>query len=94
VFGRELQLPYDLLFGIAPDKERPITDYAADLVDHLHDIHNYAHQHLKLACDQMKTWYKKLANSAGYQEGDNVALSLNPHEGEIAKASVLMGRPI
>jgi hypothetical protein len=43
-------------------------------VDHLHNIHNYARQHLKLASDQLKTRYDKLANSAGYQEGDRVWL--------------------
>jgi hypothetical protein len=55
VFGRELRLPCDLLFGVPPDKERPTTDYVGDLVDHLHDIHNYVCQHLKLASDRMKT---------------------------------------
>jgi hypothetical protein len=59
---------------VPPDKELPTTDYAADVVDHLHDIHNYARQHLKLASDRMKTRYDKLANSAGYQEGDRVWL--------------------
>jgi hypothetical protein len=33
-------------------------------------IHNYARQHMKLASDRMNTRYNKLANSAGYQEGD------------------------
>jgi hypothetical protein len=74
VFWRELQLPCDLLFVAPPDKEQPTTDYLADLVDHLYDIHNYAHQHLKLASDRMKTRYDKLANSVGYQEGDRVSL--------------------
>jgi anaerobic selenocysteine-containing dehydrogenase len=74
MFGRELRLPYDLLFGVPPDKELPTTDYATDLMDHLHDIHNYARQHLKLASDQMKTRHDKLANSAGYHEGDSVWL--------------------
>jgi hypothetical protein len=51
VIGRELRLPCDMLFGVPPDKERPTTDHAADLVDHLQDIHKYARQHLKLASD-------------------------------------------
>jgi hypothetical protein len=72
VFGRELRLLCDLLFGVHPDKERTTTNYAADLVDHLHDIHNYDRQHLKLASDRMKTRYDKVANSAGYQEGHRV----------------------
>lgn len=62
------------VFGAPPGKERPTTDYAADLVDHLQDIHNYARQHLKLASDRMKTRYDKLANCTGYQEGDRVWL--------------------
>jgi hypothetical protein len=46
VFGRELRLPCDLLFGVPTDKELLTTDYATDLVDHVHDVHNYAWQHL------------------------------------------------
>jgi hypothetical protein len=80
VFGRELRLPYDLLFGAPPDKGRLTTDIAADLVGHLRDIHNNAHQHLKLASDWMKTRYTKLANSAGYQEGDRVWLFRPTHK--------------
>jgi hypothetical protein len=94
VFGRELRLPCDLLFGVPPVKERPTTDYAAELVDWPYDIHNYARQNLKLASDRMKTRYDKLANSAGYQEGDSVALSSNLHERKIAKTTILVGRPI
>jgi hypothetical protein len=41
VFGREFQLPCDLQFGAPPNKERPTID-VANVVDHLHDIHNYA----------------------------------------------------
>jgi hypothetical protein len=74
VFGRELRLPSDLLFGTPPDRELPTIDHAADLVDRLHDIHNYARKHLKLASDRMKTRYDRAANSAGYHEGDNVWL--------------------
>jgi hypothetical protein len=74
VFGRALRLPCDLLFGAPPDKERPTTYHAADLVGHLHDIHHYARQHLKLTSDRMKTRFYKLANSAGYHEGDRVWL--------------------
>jgi transposase InsO family protein len=72
VFGRELRLPSDLLFGAPPDKEHPTIDHAADLVDRLHNIHNYARKHLKLASDRMKTRYDRAANCAGYHEGDNM----------------------
>jgi hypothetical protein len=64
-------------------------------VDHQHGIHNYGRQHLKLASDRMKTLYDRLAYCAGYYEGDKtVALSPNPHEGEIAQAAILMVGPV
>jgi hypothetical protein len=74
VFGRELRLPCDLLFGVPPDKKRPTAYFAAELVDHLHDIHQYARQNLMLTSNHMKTRYDKLVTSAGYQEGDRVWL--------------------
>jgi hypothetical protein len=74
VFGRELRLPCHLLYGVPPDKERPTLDHAADLVDHLQDIHEYVRQHLRHASDRMKIRNDKLANSAGYHEGDSVWL--------------------
>jgi hypothetical protein len=42
VFGRELRLTCNQLIGVPPDKERPTTDFAAELVDQLYDIHSYA----------------------------------------------------
>jgi transposase InsO family protein len=74
VFGRELRLSFDLLFGVPPDKERATTDYAADLLDYLHDIHKYASQHLKLASDRMKTRFDKLVKFACYEEDERVWL--------------------
>jgi hypothetical protein len=70
VFGRELRLPCDLLFGAPPDKEQSTTDYVADLAERLHDTHHYARRHLRVASDRMKARYDRLANSAGFQEGD------------------------
>jgi hypothetical protein len=60
VFGKEPRLLCDLLLGEPPpppDKEQPTLDHAANLLHDLHDIHNYARQHLKLASDRMKTRY-------------------------------------
>jgi endoribonuclease Dicer len=63
----------NLLVGRTEGHEDPDNqEIAAELVDHLHDIPQYARQNLKLASDRMKTRYDKLANSAGYQEGDMV----------------------
>jgi hypothetical protein len=87
VFGRELRLPCDLLFGARPDKERPTTDHAAH-------IDQYARQHLNLDSDGMKNRYDKLAKSAVYHEGYRVWLYRPPHEREIAQALILVGRPM
>jgi hypothetical protein len=54
VIRREQYLPCDLLFGASPDKEQSTSDYMPDLVDWLHDIHQYAHHHLKVASDKIK----------------------------------------
>jgi hypothetical protein len=48
-------------------------------VDHLHEIRNYVCQHLLVASNRMKTWYDKLANCAGYQEGESVRLCRPTH---------------
>jgi hypothetical protein len=74
VFGRELRLPCDLMFGAPPDKEQSTTDYVADLVERLHDTHHYARRHLTVASDRMKARYDRLANSAGFQECERVWL--------------------
>jgi hypothetical protein len=39
---------------------------------HLHDTHDYALRHLNLASEGMKSHYDRLANPAGYQEGDKI----------------------
>jgi hypothetical protein len=39
VFGRELRLPCDLLFGAAPDKEKSASGNVVDFVHWQHDIH-------------------------------------------------------
>jgi hypothetical protein len=91
VFGRELRLPCDLLFG-APHKEQSTRDYVADLVERLHDTHHYARRHLRVASDRMKARYDRLANSAGFREGDRVPPE--PDQRKVTEAAVGMGRPV
>jgi hypothetical protein len=38
VFGRELLLSCDLLFGAPPDKEESTNDYEANLAERLRDV--------------------------------------------------------
>jgi hypothetical protein len=55
-----------------PGKEQLAFDHASNLEDHLHDIHNYARKHLKLASDWMENSYGRLSNCEGYHEGNRV----------------------
>jgi hypothetical protein len=54
VFKRGHHPPYDLMFGAPPDKDLHTIDQAANLVNNLQDMHNYARQHLNLTSDRMK----------------------------------------
>jgi hypothetical protein len=80
VFGRDLRLSSDNLFETRPEKEQPTTDYAADFVGHLHEIHNYARKDVQVASHRLKTLYDKIANCACYQEVEIVTFSPNLHE--------------
>jgi hypothetical protein len=51
-------------------------------VDHLHDIHNYAWQLLKLASNWIKTSYNRLANGMGYHDDDKTWLYRPTHTKE------------
>jgi len=74
VFGRELRLPCDLIFGAPTDKKQSTTEHIAALVERLHFIHHFARQQLKVSSDRMKARYDQLANSPGFQVGDSVWL--------------------
>ncbi|PNF38222.1 hypothetical protein B7P43_G12385 [Cryptotermes secundus] len=50
--GREFRLPCYLMFETPLDSKRPTINQAPDLVDHVHDIQNYASHHLKLTSDR------------------------------------------
>jgi hypothetical protein len=63
-------------------------------MDHLHDMHSYAREHLKLPSDRMRTRYDRLATYVGYHEDDNVALSPDSHDGEIVRTPILLGGPV
>jgi hypothetical protein len=74
VFGRELETAQQPAVCGIPDKELPTIDYPANLVNHLHDIHNYAREHLKPVSDRRKlvmidwptAWATTRAMTCGY----------------------------
>jgi hypothetical protein len=56
--------------------------------------HRFARQHMKVASDRMKARYDQLANSAGFQEGDSVAIPSYPDEGKITEVAEELGRAV
>lgn len=74
VFGKELRLPCDLVFGSPNNEEMEAQDYADMLREKLRTIHAVASERIRLASDRMKARYDSKANSAGFQSGDLVWL--------------------
>jgi hypothetical protein len=61
---------------------------------HLHNIHSYVHQHLKLVSDWMKTRYNRLAKCAGYNWVMTCDSIGPPAQKKISQVSIPMGGPI
>ena len=72
VFGRELRLPCDLMFGSPNVADQEVEDYADKLRKQIRDTHDLARERLKLASDKMKARYDLKANSSGFKDGDRV----------------------
>jgi hypothetical protein len=47
-----------------------------------------------VASDRMKARYDRLANSAGFQEGDSLSVPPDPDQRKVTQAAVGMGRPV
>lgn len=74
VFGKELRLPADLMFGSPTEESSTVEDYAEQLREQLKEVHNLVRHKLQIATDRAKARYDVRANSAGFQEGDQVWL--------------------
>ena len=74
LFGREMRLPSDLLFGCKPGTDISGQDYVSELQKRLEDVHEIVRKNLRLASDRMKRYYDSRADQGGYNEGDLVWL--------------------
>ena len=74
LFGREIRLPSDLIFGNPEERHTMGESYVGDLSNRLEDVHHYVRRRLRLENDRMKTRYDLRANSAGFKENDVVWL--------------------
>ena len=77
LFGREPQLPVDLMIGTLPVEvvsEEPGVPYVVNLRDKLHVIHDLAREHMLQASSRQKKMYDFRKNFRAYALGDTVYL--------------------
>ena len=75
MFGREIRLPIDLIFGEpGSESDRTVygTQYANDLRDRLNEVHEFARNRMRVASDAMKRKYDIKSNLKVFQVGDVV----------------------
>jgi hypothetical protein len=74
LFGRELRLPCDLVFGSKPGEDLAGEDYVTDLRRRMDDIHEQVRTNIQASSGRMKDQYDIKAEKGGYQPGDLVWL--------------------
>ncbi|KFM71818.1 Apical endosomal glycoprotein, partial [Stegodyphus mimosarum] len=74
LFGRDLRLPCDLLFGRPPNASSSPEEYIQDLQARFEVMHNFARERVNLATEKMKTRYDTRATGHRFNEGDKVWL--------------------
>ncbi|GFV07696.1 retrovirus-related Pol polyprotein from transposon 412 [Trichonephila clavipes] len=72
LFGRDLRLPCDLLFGRPPDTTSSPEEYVQNLQARFEDVHNLARERINLRTEKMKTRYDTKATGHQFKEGDKV----------------------
>ncbi len=74
MFGRELRLPADIVYGEAPDTEKFKTNYASKLKGTLHDAYKIVRENLHTAQKRQKDYYDKKVSTTDFKVGDTVLL--------------------
>ncbi|GFV07303.1 retrovirus-related Pol polyprotein from transposon 412 [Trichonephila clavipes] len=72
LFGRDLRLPCDLLFGRPPDTPSSPEEYVQNLQARFEDVHNLARERINLRTEKMKTRCDTKATGHQFKEGDKV----------------------
>ena len=75
MFGRELNLPIDLLFGRPPNERvESVDDYVETLEKRLENVYEFARIRTRVASDRMKKQYDVCASDDIFKAGDLVWL--------------------
>lgn len=73
MFGRELDLPIDLLYGKPPkDDRKPDNEWIEDLLERMWRVHCSARDKMKKASDRQKKHYDIKASNTSYKVGEPV----------------------
>ncbi|GFU53194.1 retrovirus-related Pol polyprotein from transposon 412 [Trichonephila clavipes] len=72
LFGRDLRLPCDLLFGRPPDTPSSPEEYVQNLQARFEDVHHLARERINLRTEKMKTRCDTKATGHQFKEGDKV----------------------
>lgn len=81
MFGREVRLPVDLMFGAPPESTASLdcTEYACNLRKQVETVHDFARNRLCIESQRQKRLYDQRANANSFKEGDKVWL-YNPQK--------------
>ena len=76
MFGREVNLPVDLLYGHPPDEQKfeTVEDYVDQLRNRMEKVHEYARMRIRIASDRMKRRYDVGSTRETFNCGDAVWL--------------------
>ena len=75
MFGRDVKLPIDVMFGRAPGQPQETVEYTRGLRDSLEAAHNKARTHLQAAQKRQKDYYDRRVAGTSFRVGDRVLLS-------------------
>ena len=74
MFGREIRLPADVMFGSTPDQPKDTHEYVKELRKNLEEAHELAREHLKTAQKRQKRYHDARGTGNGFGIGDRVWL--------------------
>jgi len=74
LFGREVRLPVDVMFGRQPDHQLEVSEYVRHLRDTLEEVHEHAREHLRTSQKRQKDYYDQRIAGEQIKVGDRVFL--------------------
>ena len=74
LFGHEVRLPVDVMFGRQPNHKPEVSDYVRNLRDTLEEVHEHAREHLRAAQKRQKDHYDQRIAGEQIEVGDRVFL--------------------